>query len=280
MTAQYIRGDTAPVIAPILLAQAVAVADMVGLSTAGNVVRAADEVWQTAIATPSAPTVTNTATTLATGMTNALTGVKVSYQFPWGEGPLSAAGTATPTLNAGLLLTGVVLPAPAYALNVYVETAAGSGVYKLYEQYAANPGTLGVGNEVIVGYGVGQAPPTAVASGALELTQYNFAQRFLGMSGQRKDANVARAYGNSTDNVVRVETGGIFQFDTASASYKVGDFIGPAKDTGNALTNNKVAAVAGESNAIAQVVEATTSSTVVKGRILSAKTPLARRGVQ
>src|SRR5258708_1542689 len=70
----------------------------------------------------------------ASAVANGVAAVKISYQFRWGEGALSAAGTATPTLAAQLLVSGAVLvpPTPALYTNVYVETAAGSGVFKLY----------------------------------------------------------------------------------------------------------------------------------------------------
>lgn len=111
----------------------------------------------------------------------------------------------------------------------------------------------------------------------LPTTQTNFAAAFLGVSGQRKDAAVARCYGNSTDNLIRVDAASVWEFDTASASYNVGDLVGAAKDTGLALLSQTVAAVATEAASIGRVVEATTSSTKVKVQITSTKAPLARK---
>lgn len=272
MSSRYLYEDPDPLMAPILTAQAAAIGDLVGISS-GNVVRAADETWGTAVGTPAAPTLADSAVSVGSGLTNALTGAKMSYQFPWGEGPLSAAGTATPTANASLKLTGVdlsALTAPVIAVNIYVETAAGSGTYKLYQQ-VPNVGAEGFGQIMITGYGKGQAPPTNVNSGAQEVTQYNFAQRFIGMSAQNKTAAVATVVGNSKANVIRVDSNGVYEFDCASATFAVGDYVGAAKDTGNALLNQTVIAVAGEPLAIGRVVEAGASIVKVKVRLLTLK---------
>lgn len=277
MSSRFIRGDSRPIFTPILTAQAVSVGDLCALS-AGNVVRASDTTWASAVAAPAAPTVTAGGATQGTALTAAATAVKVSYQFPWGEGALSLAGSVTPGAGGNILLAGLALPAPAVALNVYVETAAGSGIFKLYAQYAALAGVQGIGAQVISGYGVGQAPPgSPVTSSALDVTVYNFAQSFLGVSGQTKASGTARAYGNSTDGVLRVDAASIWEFDTISASYNVGDLLCPAKDVGNALLNQQVALAQGEAQAIARCVEATTASIKVKGLLLSMKDASARR---
>lgn len=158
MASRYLYGDTRDVVAPVLTAQAVAVGDLVGLSS-GNVVRAEDETW-----------ITDTAT-----------------------------------------------------------------------------------------------------------TQANFVQKFLGASGQVKVAGTARVPANSEDNVIRVAVDGVYEFDCASATFKVGDLVGPAKATGDALESKKVVAVAGEHLAIGRVVEAGTSVTKVKVQLLSVKAPAARQ---
>lgn len=111
----------------------------------------------------------------------------------------------------------------------------------------------------------------------LATTQTNFANKFLGVSGQQKDANLARVFGNSTDNLIRIDTSGIFEFDCASANFNIGDLVGPAKQTGNALESQKVVAVGSEALAIARVAEAGTSITRVKVRLLSDLQPLARQ---
>ena len=217
--------------------------------------------YQSTIATPSAPTVANTTTTLATGLTNAATGVKVSYNFPWGEGALSNAGSATPTANAGILLSGVALPDPVISRNIYVETAAASGTYKLW-------GVDFGGNTVITGYGIGRVPPTAVATTALEFTQYLFHNSFAGVAAQQYDGTNANIYGVK-DGMIRFDPVGVFEFDCASATFKAGDLVGMAKASGSNLENQKVVAVAHELLAIGRVYENATTVTTVKVDIRS-----------
>lgn len=264
MTARYLQGDPRMGLGyPVATAQAVERFDMVAL-VAGTVVRAADTAWASAVAAPSAPTVADTADDINSGLTNAATSVKISYNFPWGEGALSAAGTATPTAQAGLLVTGLTPASPALSTNVYVEDAAGSGVYKLW-------GVVQGGSAIVDAYGTGRVPPTAVTSGALQVTQYNFAQAFLGVSNQRKVANVARIFGNSRDNEIMVirGPGAIVEFDCASASFAVGDYVGAAKDSGNALLNQTVVAVANEGLAIGRVAHKETTVTKIAVELLS-----------
>lgn len=111
----------------------------------------------------------------------------------------------------------------------------------------------------------------------LNTTQSDFAALFLGISGQRKVATVARVDANGQDNAIRVDTGGIYETDCASATFAVGDLVGPAKQTGNLLESQKVVAVATEARAIGRVVEKGTSVTKVKWRVLSTKSPVARQ---
>jgi hypothetical protein len=107
-------------------------------------------------------------------------------------------------------------------------------------------------------------------------TQTNFANKFLGVSMQTKDATTARIRGNSEDNTIMVATAGEYEFDCASATFEVGDLVGPAKDTGNALLSDKVVAVAA-AGAIGRVTQRGTSITRVKVRLLSMLLPLARQ---
>jgi len=271
--AAYQYGEIRPRKVGILTAQAVEQWDLIALSS-GNAYNAADQsgpgVWGSAVATPSAPTLANGAVAVGSPLTNALTGVKVSIMFPWGEGALSAAGTATPTAGALIKCTLAALPSPGLYWCIYVEDSAGSGTYKL--QSTSHTGAI----VMIASYGTGRVPPTAVNSGALEITQYNFAQSFLGLSHQRKAASVARCYGSSEDNILVAHCGGVFLCDCASASFNVGDPVGPAKDTGNALLSQKVVAVADISLGCGYVTEKTTTLTQVKVEIISKKSPPAR----
>ena len=262
MGARYVRGDARlKSFLQVTTAQYVDRMDAVGLS--GNtIVRASDQAWAAAVGTPAAPTVADGGVAVGSPLTNALTAVKISYQFPWGEGALSAAGTATPTAGAFLKVSGASLvpPAPALHTNVYVETSAGSGVFKLW-------GVTGGGSTLMIpSYGAGQSPAaSAVLSGALQITQYNFAQLYVGQSNQRKCSatgtnqaffnNNARIFGNSADNQMMVNQGGVFEFDCVSFTFTPGMYIGMAKDTGNALLNQTVVQVANQALAIGIVVE-------------------------
>jgi hypothetical protein len=276
MATRVIRGDTDPIFPPVLTAQAVAWGDLVALSS-GNVVRAEDTSWGTAVATPTAPTVANGSTAVGSELTNALTGVKISYQFPWGEGTVSAAATTTPTAASTIKVSGASLVPATNALwtNVYVESAAGSGTYGLWGRT--------YGEDVYVNsYGLGAAPYAGNAggvvalSGATQVTQYAFAQAFAGRAAQTKVAATARVYGNSTDNVIRVDAAGIYEYPCASATFAVGDLVGAAKASGNALESQKVVAVAHQALAVGVVAEAGTSVTAVKVKLLPKMTPAAR----
>ena len=115
------------------------------------------------------------------------------------------------------------------------------------------------------GYGAGQVPAASpVLSGALQVTQFNFAQLFAGISTQRKCSatgtnqalfgNNAFAYGNSAGNQLMVARRGLWQIDFASATTTTpGAWVGMAKDVGNALLNQTVAVVANPALAIGTV---------------------------
>lgn len=105
---------------------------------------------------------------------------------------------------------------------------------------------------------------------ALSNTQTNLHPLFAGVAMQQYDGTNTSAYGLK-DGKLRIATDGVFEFTTASASYKVGDLVGPAKASGNALEAQKVAAVATEALAIGRVVESTSSATTVKVRIFPPK---------
>lgn len=268
----YRYGDSKPIVLPFKTGIAVNVGDLVYQdATDSNTVKPASSLaWATAIATPAAPTVT-AGTANGTTLTAAATGVKVSYQFPWGEGALSAAGSATPVAGGTIVLAGSVLPAPAIGLNIYVESAAGSGVYKLWEQVPLLGGILGVGTLLITGYGLGQAPSgSPVTSGSLDITQYNFAQSFAGSAGQAYDGVNASAYGIQ-DGTLRVDTAGVHLFTCASATFTVGQWLGVAQDTGNNLYQQNVIGVVHPSLAVARVVKGGTALTSVLCELYSAK---------
>lgn len=107
----------------------------------------------------------------------------------------------------------------------------------------------------------------------LATTQAAFVAAFLGASAQTKLTNVARIPGNSAANLIRIDTAGAYEFDAASATFTVGQLVGPAKQTGNALEPQKVVGVAGATLAIGSVVEAGTALTKVKVRLHSTLSP-------
>jgi hypothetical protein len=101
-------------------------------------------------------------------------------------------------------------------------------------------------------------------------TQTDFVAKFLGVSAQRKLATATQpGTGGGPAGFIRVDTAGVFEFDCASATFQVGDLVGPAKDTGNALLSQTVVAVATKAPAVGRVVEGGTSLTKVKVRIFS-----------
>lgn len=268
MTVRYVRGNSyMKDVYTVATAQAVERGDFVALQS-DTIVRASDMTWGTAVATPLAPTVADGGTAVGTPLTNSATGVKVSIQFPWGEGALSNAGSATPTANAFLKVTLAALPAPGLWWNIYVETSAGSGTYKHWGNSASASIVF------VDSYGAGRTPPTAVLSAETQITQYNFAQLFAGVSNQRKVANVARIFGNSEDNNIMVCHGGIWEISCSSANFDAGDWVGPAKDTGDDLMDQTVVEVAHPSLAIGRVVKSADSATKIMVEIMSSLNPV------
>jgi hypothetical protein len=111
----------------------------------------------------------------------------------------------------------------------------------------------------------------------LATTQSDFRVGSAGIAFQMKRAGDVRPYGNAEDNLIGVATAGVFEADCASASFNVGDFVGPAKAAGNALVSQTIVAVSGEANAIGKVTRAGASVTRVQFRLIPNKTPLARQ---
>lgn len=110
----------------------------------------------------------------------------------------------------------------------------------------------------------------------LATTQSDFVLNYLGVCAQKKMLNSGRVFGNSEDNVIRCDSSGVFAFDCTQADYSIGQFVGPAKDTTDALLNQTVEAVADASKAIGVVVEGGVALTTVKVRLLSTLAPLSR----
>lgn len=88
----------------------------------------------------------------------------------------------------------------------------------------------------------GAVYPAASETWSVDLatTQGNFQDKFLGIAMQRSR--------NGDTDPIRVATSGVFEFDCASATFELGILVGAAKQTGNALENQRVISVAGAGN--------------------------------
>jgi hypothetical protein len=98
----------------------------------------------------------------------------------------------------------------------------------------------------------------------LATTQTNFAAAFLGVANARSRAGTTDA----RDLTMLTDMVGEFEMDCASGNYTVGQYVGPAKDTGNNLKQT-VEGVATKARAIGVVLEAGTSITRVKVALLN-----------
>jgi hypothetical protein len=115
-------------------------------------------------------------------------------------------------------------------------------------------------------------------TGTLSGTQVNFVASFMGVSGQRKNANATQpGTGGGPPGTVRVDTAGVFEFDCTSATFQVGDLVGPDAAS-NALLSQQVVAVSAKANAIGRVTESARDAngnpiaqTKVKVRIFTTK---------
>lgn len=98
----------------------------------------------------------------------------------------------------------------------------------------------------------------------LPTTQTAFRLVFLGVSGSQKLAG-------STKSVVVLRAGN-FDFDCASFTGDPGSLMGPAKQSGNALENQKVASVATNLLAIGRTERINTAVTKVRVEVMGAFT--------
>lgn len=103
-----------------------------------------------------------------------------------------------------------------------------------------------------------------------ETTLANAAGKFLGISGQAKEAGAVQIRGNSRQYRIRIDTDGVFAIPCADACV-VGDLVGPKLNGGKA-TAQEVIKTATAAESIGVVVEdKTASDTHVKVRIISKK---------
>lgn len=95
----------------------------------------------------------------------------------------------------------------------------------------------------------------------LATTQEAFHDAFLGVSEQEVNAGTPRP---------RINTAGVHEFDCASGTWAIGALVGPAKQSGNLLEDQKVASVATANLAIGRVaVPVLSASTKVLVKIMS-----------
>lgn len=81
----------------------------------------------------------------------------------------------------------------------------------------------------------------------LATTQTAFALRFLGVALDRSRSGDV--------DPIRANTSGVHKFSCASAAWELGALVGPAKQSGNLLENQKVASVATEALAIGRIAK-------------------------
>lgn len=103
--------------------------------------------------------------------------------------------------------------------------------------------------------GIGYRASSETWNTDLATTQTAFALRFAGVAEQGKTA-AENIYGNgeALKLKMRLAAGGVHRYACAAGTYKIGDYVGPAKQTGNALEDQTLALVASEALAIGKVV--------------------------
>lgn len=87
----------------------------------------------------------------------------------------------------------------------------------------------------------------------LATTQGELQDTFLGVAMQRSR--------NGDTDSIRVATSGVFEFDCAAATFELGKVVSAAKQSGNALENQKIAGVASEGLAVGRIAKRYGSNT-------------------
>ena len=122
------------------------------------------------------------------------------------------------------------------AVDAATEIAAGDLVYQDVDD--AKPASAQADQETLVA------------------NQTLFAQKFLGVAMQTHLAGTA--------GEIRVATTGVFELDCASASFELGDLVGPVENAaGNALVNQQVAKVTSANYALGRIVRRANAATSV-----------------
>lgn len=113
-------------------------------------------------------------------------------------------------------------------------------------------------------------PASSLAwNSSLAQTQTDFALRFVGVADEAYSGTTYTGEGPSEYGLQRGEImvleDGVFEDDCASATFRCGTLVGPAKQSGNALEANKVVQTGTEVTSIGRVWQAKhTADTTVK----------------
>jgi hypothetical protein len=247
----YRYGETNPVKVPWKSAVAVNVGDLVFQDDTDSftVKPAMSLTFQTVIADPSvAPTIADSGAAASPGFGAGNYKAQYTYVTASGleSGPSPASGAVAITATHGITVSGVTLPAGVIGINLYLSAAGGSAT--TFVQYMPGGSTVTVTGPPQAN---SPAPPAANGLSALALTQALFAQKFLGVAGQQFDGVNTSAYGIN-DGTLRVDTGGVYDYPCASATFNQGDLVAVAQDVGSNLAGQKVV-LAGTAFAAANV---------------------------
>lgn len=118
----------------------------------------------------------------------------------------------------------------------------------------ASADVIEVGDLVIdSGSGVVKAMSAVTWDTNIATTQEAGHDAFLGVAQERSRSG--------DTNPIRVHTTGVHEFDCASATFEIGDLVGPAKQSGNGIESQKVVAVATPNLAIGRVAKRYGSNT-------------------
>lgn len=275
---RYRYGETDPILIALKSGVAVGVGDLAyqDSSDSNTLKPASSKTWVVALAAPAAPTAVTSGVAIGTAFTTATWNVKATFRVYRngvlaGETAPSAAAAVSMTASHAMKVTAVAMPAlPEGATDIriayYVEDAAGSGNF----WYVLENDGAGV---LITGIGGGAnavQPPASTQLTATAMTQLAFSNSFAGVSAQSFDGTNTTAYGIK-DGKLRVDTRGFFDYPTASATFAVGDLVGPAKDTGNNLLAQQLVAVAASPLAVGRVVVGGTSVTSIRVKLFGRK---------
>lgn len=113
----------------------------------------------------------------------------------------------------------------------------------------------------------------------LATTQAAFVALFVGAAAQKKQADKP-PFSNTGPNEskIRIDSGGVRKYAAAAGTYTIGALVGPAKQSGNFLEDQKVALAGSESVAIGRVVAGEgVNPTEVYVELLSKLLPAARQ---